>query len=532
MLKDGDVKKKATMSPGHHAWSARKECMNGKSDTRQLAMIRVEGDGKVYPEMEDGVLPFALGDPHTSPVWTSIAEQLEIGEKACFEVNPKALDFDPEGLVPTDSVSTWVVELISVVDVRDLNQDFAQLLHVESIGAAARAEDLDRVAVHWRIRRWAAEGTFCIASSRERIAILPGYGLVPIEDQSAPPVPVSVGEGQQEAVEAIVRACGPGGKGHIYLKSEALKHNRPQGTVIVDVELVAIDPNRGPGSPGWKGWSSLVQEIEHGSEWLAQADERRKQLETFSMLRKSTSDSADAEEHVAGQVHKFAVNAARRFTRALKWIDADSSSGAKEQTQKMKLQMQLAKANSLAHMRFGENQTPATEGEKKALSESLALLSDVRGASKSAGNEQLTVECLKMTLQVMIQAEDVLSAKTVLDHLQKLRPGDDDLRDDAARLHRLEQALTLKKGAGTIETLQKELQAGNEAKDKAAIMPILEKLLELMKKNEVKYDAITKLKLGKDVGNSMKLGDPDLAQTGRKIVGEIQRIAQQNAIGL
>merc|ERR1711862_531314 len=142
------------------------------------------------------------------------------------------------------------------------------------------------------------------------------------------------------------------------------------------------------------------------------------------------------------------------------------------------------------------------------------------------------VDCLKMTLQVLIQAENVSDAKTVLEQLQQFKPGDDELRDDSARLHRLEQALMLKKGAGTIETLQKDLQAGNEAKDKEALMPILEKLLELMKNNEVKYDAITKLKLGKDVGNSMKLGDQDLAQAGRKIVQEIQRLAQQNALGL
>merc|ERR1712183_957544 len=194
--------------------------------------------------------------------------------------------------------------------------------------------------------------------------------------------------------------------------------------------------------------------------------------------------------------------------------------------------MKLAKANSLPHMRFGENPPPATDAEKKALSDSLDLLGDAKKASEGLGNEQMTIDCLKMTLQVLIQAENVADAKAALEQLQTLRPGDDDTRDDSARLHRLEQALTLKKGAGTIETLQKELQAGNEAKDKEALMPILEKLLELMKNNEVKYGAITKLKLGKDVGNSMKLGDQDLAQAGRKIVQEIQRLAQQNALGL
>jgi len=361
---------------------------------------------------------------------------------------------------------------------------------------------------------------------------MPGYGLVPIEDQSAPPVPVSMGEGQQEAVEIICRNCGPGGKGHLYLKSDALKHNRPQGAVIMDVELVAIDPNRGPGTPGWKGWQSLMQEIEQGSEWLGQSDERRKQLETFATLRKSTNDSAEAEEHVAGQVHKFAVNAARRFTRALKWLEAEGQTGKKEQTQKANLQMKLAKANSLSHMRFGENQKPASEAETKALADSLELLADVRKISEALESEHLTVDCLKMTLQVHIQAQNVTEARAILEQLQSIKPGDDELRDEGARIHRLEQVLALKQGASAIETLQTDLRTANEAKDKAAIMPILDQLLELMKKNEVKYEAITKLKLGKDVGISMKMGDQELAKAGRNIVGEIQRLAQTNALGL
>lgn len=46
-----------------------------------------------------------------------------------------------------------------------------------------------------------------------------------------------------------------------------------------------------------------------------EADQRRKQLETFGTLRKSTGDSKDAEAHVSDQVHKFANNAARRYRR-------------------------------------------------------------------------------------------------------------------------------------------------------------------------------------------------------------------------
>merc|ERR1712151_964133 len=149
------------------------------------------------------------------------------------------------------------------------------------MGGADIAQELDSVAVHWRFRRWMAEGSVCIGSSRERIAIMPGYGLVPIEDQNAAPVSVSIGEGQQEGIEAIAARVGQGGLGHIYLKPEAMKSGRPGGCVVIDVELVALDPNRGPGSPGWKGWQSLFGERSKGDQWLEEADAARKQLETF-----------------------------------------------------------------------------------------------------------------------------------------------------------------------------------------------------------------------------------------------------------
>ena len=44
------------------------------------------------------------------------------------------------------------------------------------------------------------------------LAARPGYGLVPIEDQNAPPVQIAVDEGQQEAVEVIAARVGPGGQ--------------------------------------------------------------------------------------------------------------------------------------------------------------------------------------------------------------------------------------------------------------------------------------------------------------------------------
>merc|ERR1719401_1084752 len=174
----------------------------------------------IYPEQEDASVVIALGDPHTSPAWTEAAKQLDVGERAEFTIARKIIDFDPEGLNPTDSATIWKIELVRVADAIDIQEDFSQLLHVETEGSKERAEDLDNVGVHWRVRRWTCEGSPCIASSRERIAIIPGYGLVPIEAQDAPPVTVSVGEGQQEAVEAIAQRVGPGGLGHLFLKSE------------------------------------------------------------------------------------------------------------------------------------------------------------------------------------------------------------------------------------------------------------------------------------------------------------------------
>lgn len=146
--------------------------------------------------------------------------------------------------------------------------------------------------------------------------------------------------------------------------------------------------------------------------------------------------------------------------------------------------------------------------------------------------DQLKYECLKMSLQMAIQMEDVTDGKKLLEQLQVMRPGDESLKSDSARLHRLTTAMELKEGAGSVESLQLELRAANEAVDKPVILEKIGALFELMKNNQVKYDAIVKLKVGKDVGNSMKLGDPDLAKEGRKVVGEIQRLAQQGALGL
>jgi len=535
VLGEGDVEKKKVLSPGSQGWAANAQCLEGPCDRRHLAFLRIEvvDDKKTYPEQDGGALVLALGDPQTSPAWTEAVKQMEVGEKAVFAISKKAIDFDPEGLNPTDISATYIIELLRVVDVLDIMGDFTQLLHLESKGKKDRAEDLDTVMVHWRVRRWMAEGAFCIASSRERIAIMPGYGLVPVEDRNAPPVAVSVGEGQQEAVEACVMRMGTGGVGHLYLKSEAMKDNRPQGCVIMDVELVGMDPCRGPGTEGWRGWQSLLGERETGDRWLEEADGRRKQLETFGTLKKSTGDSKDAEKHVADQVHKYAANAEKRYRRALKWLKMDGEEDKKIKLEKGTLLMRLAKAATLGHQRFGDAaEGEAPEAERGAVREALALLKEAGEVGEAMKNEALSYECLKMTLQVCIQSEDVKEARAVLEQLQTMRPDDDDLKSDGARINRLESALSLKKGAGTVEDLQKDLQAAVTGQDKEKAGEALASIYDIMKEGKVTWDAVRTCKVGKDVGNAMKMGDPDLAAQARKVVQEIQALAQRAGLGL
>eukprot|EP00928_Gymnodinium_smaydae_P033008 TRINITY_DN23762_c0_g1_i1.p1 TRINITY_DN23762_c0_g1~~TRINITY_DN23762_c0_g1_i1.p1 ORF type:complete len:712 (-),score=148.44 TRINITY_DN23762_c0_g1_i1:180-2315(-) len=496
-----------------------------------LEAISASGN-KTYPE-DDGVIAIALGDPQTSPAWTAAATQMEIGEKAEFTISKKVVDFDPEGLNPTDSGPTWTIELVDVVTVFDVNGDFMQLLHVESPGGAERANDLDNVAVHWRVRRWMAEGFSCVASSRERIAIMPGYGLVPIEDQNAPPVNIPVGEGQQEAVELVAMKVGAGGKGHVYLKSEALKDNRPAGCVVIDVEVVAMDPNRGPGTPGWGGWQCIVAERSRGDTWLDNADERRKQLETFGTLQKSTESSKDAEAHVAKEVVKFSNNAIRRYRRTLSWLEKETQDEKKVILEKATVQMRLAKSTALAHQRFGTAaEGDATEEEKQALAEAQELLKEALATGEAQKKESLVSQCLKMVLQMHIQAEDVAKAREVLEKLLEMKPGDDELKSDSARINRLEAALALKQGASNIEKVQSELQAANTAQDKAKVAECLQTVLGMITGAQVTWDTVRTCKIGKDVGNAMKMGDPDLAAQARKVVQEIQALAQRAGIGL
>merc|ERR1711988_1393529 len=98
-------------------------------------------------------------------------------------------------------------------------------------------------------------------------------------------------------------------------------------------------------------------------------------------------------------------------------------------------------------------------------------------------------------LQVCIQSEDVKEGRNVLEKLQEMRPDDEELRNDGARLNRLESAMSLKAGASTLEGVQKELQAAVTAQDKPACTDLLKKLEEMFSNGEVKYDDVKKLKV-------------------------------------
>ncbi|CAL1135557.1 unnamed protein product, partial [Cladocopium goreaui] len=99
----------------------------------------------------------------------------------------------------------------------------------------------------------------------------------------------------------------------------------------------------------------------------------------------------------------------------------DKKEDRKIQLEQATLRMRLAKAMSLAHMRFGENPDPATAAEKAALKEGRQLLSEVLKVSEALNNSSVRYECMKMNLQVCIQDEDVVEARKVLSQLQERR---------------------------------------------------------------------------------------------------------------
>ena len=103
---------------------------------------------------------------------------------------------------------------------------------------------------------------------------------------------------------------------------------------------------------------------------------------------------------------------------------------------------------------------------KKALAEATQLLESVLEQSSKSS---LTYEALKTKLQIHLLSHQVKEGREVLEKLQELSKenGKDDteLRDFAARFNRLDAAVQLQQGAGSLETAQLELRAAVEVKD-------------------------------------------------------------------
>jgi len=511
-LKDGDVKKQKVLSDTGAKWTP-----SGKP---QLAFLHVEQKGE---EPEDLVIQ--IDDKQVSPAWTEVAKQLSVGEKAIFDIKEKVLDFDPEGL-GTSGPGPFTVELVKLADVEDVGNG---LLLVAKPGKGTAPEMLDTCMVHWRMRRWSG---ICIASSRERMAILPGHGIVQIEDPNAPAVGLSLGEGQQEAIETIAAKLKPGGVGHLYLKSEQVKANRPAGPVVVDVEMVDVNSGR-PGTASWKGWISLCNEQRSGDEWLERAERQREQVETFDQMRKAQSDEEKkAVENILGQMSKWALNAQRRYRRFDAWLkaaaDSDTPDKKRAELERWRAKLNLAKALLVQHQRFGDDALKLSDEAKDAYKEADVVLQCVL----KSGQEELETEAKRGLLQLYTLTQRVPEARKVLEELLKAQPDSIELKDCSARLHRLETQLQLQQGGSEVEKVQQDLRAANEAKDMAAVAAALDALGEIFANDGVKYDKLRDLKVGKDVGNAMKLGDPDVAAKARQIVGGIQRLAQKQDAGL
>lgn len=339
------------------------------------------------------------------------------------------------------------------------------------------------------------------------------------------------------AFEQVSLRLGKGGQGLLYLKADALRENRPSGLAIVDIELVAVKACRGPGSPGWNGWQSVVVERDYGDAWLEKADEHRQRLESYDAMRKTTDAEREAKNHITEQAHKYANNASRRYRRSLTWLEK-SPQDDKAGTTILNLRMKLAQAIAMSHARFGDDAEQVISAEsKQALAEAMVLLEAVLSqAGDGAKAAAIVYECLKVKVQVHYMAHEVKEGRATLERLQQLakdRVSEDlELKDWDARLNRMNKAEALIEGAGELETAQADLKAAIESVDKDALLAALGKLEELICGGSVNFKDVTKLKVGKDIGNSMKLGLPEVAAVGRKCVGGIQALAQKNDLGV
>ena len=84
-------------------------------------------------------------------------------------------------------------------------------------------------------------------------------------------------------------------------EADDVKENRTEGLIIVEIELVAVKSCKCPGSSGWNGWQSIVNETEYSDAWVDKADENSQRLETYDAMREMTESEREAKDHGASQ---------------------------------------------------------------------------------------------------------------------------------------------------------------------------------------------------------------------------------------
>ena len=196
---------------------------------------------------------------------------------------------------------------------------------------------------------------------------------------------------------------------------------------------------------------------------MDKVDENSQCLETYDTMRKTMESEREAKDQITEQVNKYARNGARRY---LIWFSKiDSSTDSKVENEMLNVKMHLAKAICRNQVKFGDDaEKPISDDAKKELPEVTQLLENVL---EQSGRSSLTCEALKTKPQMRKKVHQV--KEQLLQELSKENGKDDtELRNFAAKFNRLDAAVQLQQGAGSLETAQLELRPAVEAKDEEA----------------------------------------------------------------
>ena len=96
---------------------------------------------------------------------------------------------------------------------------------------------------------------------------------------------------------------------------EELRRTRQETEDVDDaqnIELVAVKLHKGPGSPGWNGWQSIVLETEYGDAWEDKAHENSQRLETYDTMHQPTESEREAKDQITEHINNYARNGGRR----------------------------------------------------------------------------------------------------------------------------------------------------------------------------------------------------------------------------